>query len=148
MPFDVGNDADLLALKTEQATDPIGMGYAAVDGATKRTLALFNDGELNVGGETIGSLSVRELCAAVDPDEMSMNQVDSGKLRYVQAMMSQPFSEDVSAFLPKLLQVFDQSAPNTTASLVAALRRVSRVEILFGAGTTISKTDWFAARDS
>ncbi len=148
MAFDVTNPADLLTLKTEQATDPIGMGYAAVDGSTKRTLALFNDGELNVGGQTTGSLTVRGLCGAVDPDEMSAQQVDSGKLRYVHAMMGQPLSEDISEFLPQLLVVFDQGGANTTAALNAALRRLSRAEILFGDGTVISKTDWFAARDS
>ena len=74
MAFDNTNAADLLALKTEQATDPIGMGYAAVDGQTKQTLDLFNDPLLNVGLDDIDeTLTPALLLASIVPDDLTVS---------------------------------------------------------------------------
>jgi len=148
MAFDRTDPADLLALKNEQAIDPINMGYAAVDGQVKKTMDLFNLGENNVGGETTGALTVRSLFSAIAPDDMSAQQVDSGKLSYISALLTRELDEDIAEFLPQITTVFDQGAAITLANLNAALRLQSRAEVLFGLGTILSKEDWFAARDS
>jgi len=151
MAFDVTSPADLLALQSEQATDPISMGYAAVDGQTIKTLALFNDSDKNVGGETVGALSVRDFLKLADPAEFGANQV-APKIPYVQMIIDaggfEGLDADITEFLPNLLVVFASQATDTLAGLNAAVRTLSRAEVLFGAGTVIKKTDWFAARDS
>ena len=148
MAFDRTDPADLLALKTEYTDDPIGMGYAGAGTATVKIIGLFNDPESIVGLETIGSLSVREFLLLADPSEISAQQV-SPKIVYAEMLMNgSGLDADISEFLPNLQLVFATQAANTLAGLNSAIRTMSRAEVLFGAGTSISRDDWYAARDS
>ena len=148
MAFDVTDPADLLALQVEQATDPIGMGYAAVDGSTGRTLALFNDPEKNVGGETTNvELTTGVLLDVMVPSDLGAQQVDDGERRYIEALMNRPFDEMIERWRVQIRNAFRTNSA-TVAAIDALFRTMSRAEVLFGVGTVISKSDWFAARDS
>lgn len=150
--YDQTIEADRVKLRDEQlgildATSAL-MGYAAVDGQTKKTLDLFNLGAKNVGGETSGSLDVMGLFKLIDTDELSATQIETDQLRYVQSLLGQPFGEDISGLIASLQKVFAQQAPNTLAGLAAAVRVLARYEVLFGQDTApISREDWFVARD-
>ena len=153
MAFDNTNAADLLALKTEQATDPIGMGYAAVDGQTKQTLDLFNDPLLNVGLDDIDeTLTPALLLASIVPDDLTVSaKFTQGELEWLKLLVeaSTSLTDDLTVNRDKIVELFNQTPTlDTYTNLVALKRRISRAEVLFGVGTVISRTDWFAARDS
>ncbi len=151
MAFDRTNPADLLALKNEQATDPIGMGYAAVDGQTQKTLDLFNVPDLNVKSPrpTTGQrltvsilLDIPEL--AVDLDH---NQVSEGDKIFITSFMNRDFDADIERWRAQITEAL-RSQSDTVTALNALIRDMSRAEVLFGVETVISKQDWIAARDS
>ena len=151
MAFDQTDPADLAALKSEEANDPISMGYAAVEGQTKKTLALFNDGDLNVGGQTTGvTLTVEVLFDQMVAEEFGGNQVDKGELMWLTAILNflqiEP-NKDIEKWKVKIIAL----APNnsiTESNINGLSRRQSRAEILFGLDTVISKSDWLATRAS
>ena len=153
MAFDNTNAADLLALKTEQATDPISMGYAAVDGQTKQTLDLFNDPLLNVGLDEVDErLTPALLLASIVPDDLTVSaKFTQGELEWLKLLVeaSTSLTDDLTVNRDKIVELFNQTPTlDTYTNLVALKRRISRAEVLFGVGTVISRTDWFAARDS
>ena len=149
MAFDQNDPADLAALKSEVNDDPLGMGYAAfVDTSTKKLMDLLNLGENNLGGETAGKLLVRDLFTAIDPEDLDAQQVDDGKLVYIQGLLNRDLSEDIAEWLPQIKLVFGSGAAATLGNLNSALRVLGRSEVLFGVGTNLSSKDWAAARDS
>jgi len=150
--FDVTDPADLLALKTEVNTDPISMGYDPA-GGTRILLDLLNEPGSNVGGETTGApLTARalwEICAD-NPDDLTPH----GPFSEGDQFVVQQFFEiagspeaDLSWGRARLRSLFP-AADGIVDAIDALLRTMSRAEVLFGEGTTISRTDWFAARDS
>ena len=151
MSFDVNDPAHLLELKTEQADDPIGMGYAAVDTQTQQTLKLFNDPANNVGGQSADTpLSPEVLLQVLDADEYQGPPVgDSGRALfdlYIAAGLSDN-SIELEQFRAAIKSIFaTNGATNTAIDALQSL--LSRAEFLFGQGTVISKSDWIAARDS
>ena len=152
MAFDINNAADLLLLKTEEATDPTGMDYVGAGTKTKKILELFNDPELNVGLETTtATLTVEVLFDIMVPSEFGGNQIDSGELMWITAILNilphEP-DKDIEKWKDGIIELLPNNS--ITASRIAALtRRISRAEFLFGIGdTVITERDWFAARDS
>lgn len=147
MAFDRGNPADLLALKTEIETDPIGMGYVL----TKITqmIKLINEPADNVGGETVqGKLTPETLIESIDFDELGGNQVGTGGrsgLSYIFSLADGII--DFEQFRQKILDTFPSNGP-TVAAINALVRALSRAEVLFGEETLLVREDWFAARDS
>lgn len=148
--FDVTDPADLLALKTEVNTDPISMGYDA-NGGTKQILNLLNLPENNVGGETVGeSFTPRLMLEILEPGDLTVGgQFTEGEQAWIKLLMesSATLDDDIELFRAKFISVFPANSATVT-NLAARLRNLSRAEVLFGEGTSISRNDWFAARDS
>jgi hypothetical protein len=146
--FDRNDPADLLALKTEVATDPIGMDYASVINVTAHLLSRLNDPAQNVGGEnTSVDLTVDALFDAVDPADLDSPQVSQGERDLLLSLMARDLSLSLEHRRTQIRNWFRANS-TTVANLDAMVRLLSRAEVLFGAGTTISKADWLAARDS
>ena len=150
--FNANDPADLAALKSEQATDPIGMGYAAVSG-TRDTLNLFNLSENNVGLESTGEPFTPDLALdVIEPVEVTVGaKFTEGQANWLNYLMAAADSVlDFAAFEAKFRALFSSYTPSsvTLTALDARTRRLSRAEVLFGEDTVISKSDWFAARDS
>ena len=153
--YDATNQVDVLLLKNEMnglnGQISIDMDYPSVIQSVPLSLDLINLPENNAQSPrpTTGQLTVFDMFVAVDPEDMDAQQVDDGKLVYVQGLMNRDFSTDVSMFLPQLKAIFDSGAATTLANLNAALREQARYEVLFGEGTKkINKDEWRAARDS
>ena len=158
MAFDRTNPADLLALKTEVNTDPTGLGYAP-DAGTGGLLDLLNgkNPATLVQKPKISSAAVR---SAVTYDAYNTLAIDEQEwLRWLTG--SNGFEEEnlpVSADLR--LQLTGDGTPTNSfwsaaqrTVMVAAMLAImdvpgSRAEILWGFGTSISRDDWIAARDS
>lgn len=156
MAFDRTNPVDLLALKNEESLDPIGMGYVAVSGQTKKTLDLFNLAENNVGTtpeDFIGEVFTSEVAMdVIDPTEITVGpKFSEGQARWLEYLFSAADSlgTNFSKFEAKFRDLFAGYAPTSTTltNLDARNRKLSRVERLFDIGTVISREDWFAARD-
>ena len=151
MAFDRNDAADLLALKTEVNTDPIGMGYDPA-GNTTQLLKLLNDPASNVGGDMVaGDITPRIMLRdVIDPGDLTPGgQFEQGELEFVKMVMeiSQLPDDDLSEMRTKLEAVFPANT-TTGAAFRALSRAISRAEALFGVDTVISRDDWFAARDS
>jgi hypothetical protein len=146
--FDVNDPVDLAALKSEQANDPVSMGYAAVDGQTQKTLGLFNDADSNVGGETTNlELTTAVLLTAMVPADLGAQQVDDGERRYIESFLNRDFETVIEPWRAQIRDAFRTNS-DTVIAIDALFRDISRAEVLFGSGTVISKSDWIAARDS
>ena len=150
MAFDATKPADLLALKTEEADDPIGMGYLH-DGAEQFLLDQFNNAENNVQsprpttGErlTVGILlDIPEL--AVDLDHQ---QVSDGERLFLASFINRDFDLDIERWRSQIIAAL-RAQSDTVTALNALIRDMSRAEVLFGVGTEITKHDWRTARDS
>ena len=148
--FDATDPADLLALKTEVNTDPIGMGYD-VNANVTTLMRLLNDPANNVGGETVGeSFTPRLMLDVLEPGDLTTGgQFTEGEQTWIRLLMesSATLDDDIELFRAKFISVFPANA-TTVTNLAARLRDLSRAEVLFGEGTTLSNQDWFAARDS
>lgn len=147
MAFIRTNAADLLSLKTEVTTDPIGMGYNPA-GGTNAILKLLNDADSNIGGETTGIiLTPKKLLDVIVVPDFSGNGVTDGERRYLEVFMNKPSDEDIESHREKIRQTFKTNS-STVAALDALVRPLSRAEVLFGENTVINRDDWIAARDS
>ncbi len=153
--FDVNNPADLALLKAEMnglnGPISIAMDYDSVITSVPKSIALINLPKNNAQDPTptTGRLLVSDLFAAIDPSELSAQQVDNGKLIYVQGLMSRDLGENIAAYISQLQIIFGSQTPNTLAALTALLRDQARYEVLFGVDTSIITSDqWRTARDS
>ncbi len=150
MAFDKNDPAHLAALKSEEADDPIGMGYLH-DGATQPLLDQFNFPSLNVGGEISGiALTVKVLFDNMVPEEFGGNQIDQGKLMWITTVLN--FMQDepdrnIEEWRAKIIAILPNNSVTET-TLDALSRSISRAEVLFGDGTEITKQDWRATRES
>lgn len=148
MAFDKNNPADLAALKTEVTTDPIGMGYAAVIEQTQPLLKLLNDADNNVGGDTAARpFDVLAMLDALDPTDFDAQQTAAGAANFTHTLVDLAGYEDISPYKAKWASMFAGNSATVTA-LNAQTAPLSRAEVLFGQGTTITRDDWIAARDS
>ncbi len=147
MAFDSNNSADLLKLKTEVNTDPISMGYDPA-GPTVPLLKLLNEPASNVGGETIAeTLTTGILLDVMVISDFDSNQVTDGERRFIESFLGRDFSTDIDQWKTKIQSAF-KSNSSTSQAIDSLVRPRSRAEVLFEDGTLISRTDWFAARDS
>lgn len=148
MAFDINDPADLLALKTEVNTDPIGMGYAAVIDQTNLLLKLLNDPANNVGGDTAARpFDALAMMDALVPADYDSPQTALGAPNYVHTLVELAAYESIAAYKTKFRELFAANSDTVTA-LDAQTSPLSRAEVLFGQGTVITRDDWAAARDS
>lgn len=153
MSFDKTNTVDLVTLRDEELNDPIGMGYALVTGITRKTMDLLNNPLKNIGlEETDETLTSDLLLSSIEPDDLTIDvsKFTQGKSDWLAMLLaaSEGLTADLTVNRDKILALFNETPQTTTYTNLAALkRRLSRVEVLFGEGTVISKTDWVAARD-
>ena len=149
MAFDRTSQADLDALHTEVFTDPITMGYNPT-GNTQQLLQLLNDPNNNVGGETTGDrLTVGLLfdAALAAPDDLNViGQFSEGDQIIIMQFLQQDLSKDIEEYRSRIEAILPNGTMLTT--LQSQTRAISRAEVLFGVGTTISRDDWTAARDN
>ena len=91
------------------------------------------------------------LLEVIDVAEYGSNQVAQGDRDWLKMVFDYALftGADIEKFRAKIKGMFPTNGPTNTA-IDALQRPLSRVEAmsLFGPGTVISKTDWFAARDS
>ncbi len=156
MAFNKTNDDDLALLKSEVNTDPIGMNYAQfIDSSTKKFMELLNDADKNVEdptpttGITLTAMVLFDNMAPADfgGNQTSANDGDRLWLGIILGFIHSDPSQNVEKWKAKILAM----APNnstTEQNLDALIRDVSRAEVLFGIGTSLSDLDWAAARDS
>ena len=145
MAFDRTDPADLAALKTEVNTDPIGIGYDPA-GPTAQLLQLLNDPSNNVNGDTVARpFDAAAMLDALDPTELDAQQTEGGAGDYINALLN--YQGDISPYKAKFRSMFAANSA-TVVALDAQTAPLSRAEVLFGQYTTISRDDWFAARDS
>ena len=151
MAFDKTNPLHLQALKDEQSLDPAGVGYAAVDGYTQKTLDLFNLVSNNpTPSNGAAPLKADDLLHIIYAEAISSQ--DQFKLQLLYEA-TDGLKDDVSAFKEEVSLL---STALRTA-IDARVRPMNRVEVL-GQGlfsgldannveqfVIISKSDWFAA---
>lgn len=148
MAFDVENQAHLTALKTEVETDPTGIGYNLAD--TNDILARLNDPAFNLGGQTgPDKLTPRTFAKALIGVAVSSQDQFTVQLMFE---ASEGLDEDISDFRLKALTGLGTNVQNAINSIT---RSLNRAEVLFSdidsngvqESVTISRDDWFAARD-
>ena len=158
--FDVNDPADLLALKNEVNNDPLGLGYNSASGDTGLVITTINakDAQFIVSKPFISPTAIRATCTYNAYNNLSIDEQEW--IRWMTGSAGGG-SETLEVTADLRLQLTDAEG-NGNASIWAAGDRVimnaamlllidvdgSRAEDLFGFGTVISKTDWFAARDS
>ncbi len=153
MAFDKNDPADLAALKSEEADDPIGMDYAGAGTNDRKILALFNEADKNVQDPvpTTGvTLTVEVLFDEMVAEEFGGNQVDQGEMMWITAILNflpvEP-DKDIEKWKAKIIALLPNNSL-TEENIDALLRDMSRAEVLFGVDTFITQNDWVAARDS
>lgn len=149
--FDVTNAADLLALKTEINTDPNGYGY--VPEATQTVLDLINlarpaftQENASVSSEDIKSLTTFDAYdgLGIDKQEWIRWRTSGDDAVKVTPDLRTQLAGDGTT---SMWAVADRAA--MIAVMLGIIdREGSRAEDLFGKGTTISRSDWIAARES
>jgi len=150
MSFDVNDAADLLALKTEVNDDPISMGYASVVDITQQLLKLLNDPANNVNSDVADRVFTAEsMMDALDPTDYDAQQTVAGTPDYVHTLVEMGGSAgiDISTYKAKFRSMFAVNS-GTVVALDAQTSPLSRAEVLFGQGTTLTRNDWIAARSS
>ena len=149
MAFSINKPADLLALKTEIATDPISMGYVP-DITRAGVLDRLNDPALNVGGENINKdvedVDIPEISAVIDSAEF--NGLSAYDKEWVRMFINRPVNERITPYKAKLLSIFIAGSVSRNAMLALLPKPASRAEILFGVNTVITRDDWITSRDS
>lgn len=157
MSFNQNDPAHLLALKTEVETDPNGLGYAAVIAETANLLALLNDknSATVLPKPKISAAAVRGATTFDAYNNLSIDEQEW--LRWITGSdgrneESLVVSADVRVQLADPEGGTMWAVGNRPAMAAAMLALIdvpaSRAEILFGFGTEIGRSDWFAARDS
>lgn len=141
MAFDINNTAHRTAAKSEYDSDPIGMGYAAASN-TNQILDLFNNPELNVGAETDPTeFTAESMMDALVPTEFEAPQTNAGAAQYTHILMEMANGRSIEPFKAKWRSMFGGNSATVTA-LDAQNRRLSRLEVLFGNGSFMTRSDW------
>lgn len=149
MAFDRNNPADLLALKTEVETDPVGVGYNP-NGNENTLVDLLNSPAANPGLETgLDYITVKRLLDVIFNEAISSQ--DQFKIQLL-FEATEGFYDDLSDYRASIGGL----SANLQLAVDAITRKLSRSEILFSSvdanGTTertiLTIDDWHAARDS
>lgn len=154
MAFDINNPDDLLALKTEVNTDPQSYGYVP-ENTQDGVLDIVNlkRAAITVSKPRISSDDVKNLTTydafegLLTPEENWLQWRTASAQTGVDDLMVTP---DLREKLVGPDSIWAAADDDAMEPLMLALIDVdgSRAEELFGYGTTISRNDWFAARDS
>lgn len=150
MAFDRTNSTHLLALKNEVDNDPLSMGYAAVRDTTSALLELLNNPDNNLSPVNGNAPVTAEALLNAIFDE-SISSQDQFKIQLLFEATS-GLTEDLSRYKTRVQSL----SAGLNAALALIVRPLSRAEVLFSDDdangikefVTISKADWFAARDS
>lgn len=158
MGFDNTDATDLAELKSEVAADPTALGYAAVVAETDKLLALINDpnDQTLLEKPGIDPASVRSQTTYEAYNDLSIDEQEW--IRWMTGAnaaangSSLKVTTDLKARLtgPGNESIWSAATRDEMNAAMLAIIDVpaSRAEILWGFGTTISRADWFAARDS
>lgn len=153
MTFDVGNPSHLTTLKTEVETDPLLFGYATVQNDTQ-LVALLNDAALNLvkdpaNATVTRAFDARAMLDALDPANLDAQQTNTHAMEYIHALLHAEagLAIPIAPHKAKFEGLFAANSSTRTA-LAAQITTLTRGEVLFGAGTIISRFDWGAARDN
>lgn len=150
MAFDRNNSVHLVTLRDEVANDPINMGYNTT--STQQLLNQLNEGENNVGGETTGETLTPYLLLQAfsqEPDDLTLGgQFTQGELDFIRMVLESTSNiyDDIEIYRTAITTAFPANA-TVRQALEAQSRLLSRAEVLFGVDTSITRNDWFAARD-
>lgn len=158
MSFDNTDATDLAELKSEVAVDPEALGYAAVVDETDALLSLLNDPNDATLLPKPG-IDPAEVRAATTFDAYNDLSIDEQEwIRWMTGAnaanngSSLRVTTDLRARLtgPDSASIWSAAERDAMNAAMLALIDVpaSRAEILWGYGTSISRADWFAARDS
>ena len=144
MAFNRNNQADLTALKTEVETDPAARGYAAaVDITALVTLLNATDTGSTINRD-IENIGVADIAAIIDGGEYAA--LDEYNKEWVKSFINQDNSTPIRLYKDKFLSVFGAGTTTRTAAQALLSVDASRAEVLFGAGTVLSRRDWIDAR--
>lgn len=146
MAFDITNNADLLALRSEVETDPAGVGYAAVSGNQAALVELVNNKTTTQVTRPVDDIDVSQVAAVIDTGEY--DALSAYDKEWVKMLIARPANTSLKAFKNKFLEIFPNGTQTRTDAV--ALQQVdgSRAEVLFGYGTVITALDWHAARQA
>lgn len=155
MTFDRTDPADLAALNTEVTTDPLGIGYDVNGNVDTAIVEPINAKNYTVSKPRISAADVRAATTYDGYDGLAIDEQEW--LRWMTGSNgvgeeNMPVTTDLRA---RLTGDGGTSiwAPADRVAMEAAMLTLfdvpgSRAEVLFGYGTTISRADWIAARDS
>jgi len=154
MAFDRNDPVQLAELKDEMNTDPLGIGYDPL-GANQPNVDLINAKNYTVDKPKISASDVRSTTTYDAYNNLSIDEQEW--IRWMTG--SNGFDEENMTVTPDLrTQLTGPDAASIWAvadrtemnAAMLALFEVpgSRAEVLWGYGTSISTTDWAAARDS
>ena len=153
MSFDINNPAHLAELKAEVNTDPLAIGYNPANGDTNEILAFINAKNYTVAKPSIDVNAVKDATTydafdgLLTPEQGWLQwQTDRSGDIGVSAEIRQKLAGDPTTN-NAIWAAADRNAMN---AVMLALMDVpgGRAEVLWGYGTTISRDDWIAARDS
>ena len=126
---------NIAELKTELETDPLGMGYILTE--TEHNLVLLNKRGKNLGGETEKkTLTVKILNKHLDLAEFSALSADYKE--YILAIAGKPEGEEIPRIKSKIKDIFG-SGSLTFTGIQSEVRNLSRAEVLWGEGVTVTK---------
>ena len=142
--FDRTDPADLLALQTEVATDPLGMGYVPEVGTTA-FLDLLNNPAKNLGGEIAQVLLTSGvLLDVLVPSDLNEKKVGDGERRFIEAMINRDFETDIERYREQIREALLLDS-ETVFAIDTIMEPISRAQVLFGRLTVISSADLSAA---
>ena len=139
MSFDKENPVHLQGLQDEVTIDPISMGYLALPSTdTKKLVNALNESTSNVGGESAGAVFSHEVLLATWEPKGVLNEMTP----WIEALV-----RDTGDVVPYEAKYRANCGTGSLAALDAIVQPLSRAEVLWGQGTTITNEDWYAARD-
>ena len=154
MAFDRTDPADLAALKTEIETDPQGYGYdpASTDAGVLQPINEIRD-TITLNKDFVSPAEIKTATTYAAYDGLAIDEQEW--LRWMTVGNGEPTLKTTPDLVARLSgnggssiwAVADRT--EMEAAMTAILTRAgSRAEELFGLNTSITRDDWFAARDS
>ena len=161
MAFNVNDPADLLSLKTEVNTDPNTYGYVP-ESTYEGVLDIINlkRATITTNKPVISSADIKSLTyfdaynnLSIDEQEWITWMTENAAAGVEDLTVTQDLRDRLTGVLGGSVtgdSIWAAADDDVMEPLMLALIDVdgSRSEELYGYGTTISRTDWIAARDS
>ena len=160
MSFNRNDPADLAALKAEVELDPLAIGYDAPSGNARQVVDLLAENNYTVSKPRISTADVRSATTY-----QAYNRLAQDEQEWLVWMTgTNGYNEENMIVTPDLRErlcgetgggggnssIWAGGDRDEMEALMLGLFDVqgSRAEVLFGYGTRISHSDWYAARDS